>query len=196
MGLFVVGRLAAQHGVTVRLRRTAAGSGTPGITASVHVPGELVVTDRADGTGWPFRLTPAPRANGHLDLADTAVQSGDLPLDWPMPGPTPIFDRMASRWFAEAEASANREWAPAEVDAARLVAATAMEPMEPVEPNRAGLPIRVPGAHLAPGAAQERQQSLPDNGFRDPAAVRENLSRHYHGMRAARRKTNGAAVES
>ena len=201
MGLFVVGRLAAPHGVTVRLRRTSAGASTPGVTASVHVPGKLVLTDRPDGSGWPFQLTPTPRGNGQSALEDTAVQSGDLPLDWPMPAPTPIFDRMASRWFAEPAASANREWAPAEVDQARLVARTALEPMEYAEPTRAGLPTRVPGAHLAPGAAQERQQSLPDNakkdGYRrDPTAIRENLSRHYHGMRAARRKTNGAAVES
>jgi signal transduction histidine kinase len=196
MGLFVVGRLAAQHGVTVRLRRTAAGASTPGITASVHVAGELVLTDRPDGSGWPFQLTPTPRTNGHSELEDTAVQSGDLPLDWPMPAPTPIFDRMASRWFAEPAASANREWAPAEVDETRLVAETAMEPMESHEPNRAGLPTRVPGAHLAPGTVQAREQALLDSGFRDPTAVRENLSRHYHGMRAARRKTNGAAAES
>ena len=38
MGLFVVGRLAALHGVTVRLRATGPGTRHGGVTASVHVP--------------------------------------------------------------------------------------------------------------------------------------------------------------
>jgi signal transduction histidine kinase len=205
MGLFVVGRLAAPHGVTVRLRRTEVGSSTPGITASVHVPGDLVVTDRTDGSGRPFQLTPTPETNGHGLLDEPAVRSGDLPLDWPMPlaAPTPIFDRMASRWFDEL-GSAGREWSPAEVDEARRTAESAVEPVANAALSQAGLPTRVPGAQLAPGAAQSREPSRPDNagsadGFRDPVAVRTNLARHYHGIRAARRATaasDGAAVES
>ncbi|MGN2635885.1 ATP-binding protein [Nocardia takedensis] len=42
MGLFVVGRLAKRHNITVNLRRTAAMAQQPGITASVHLPGTLV----------------------------------------------------------------------------------------------------------------------------------------------------------
>jgi hypothetical protein len=135
-------------------------------------------------------------------LEETVVRSGDLPLDWSISGPTPIFDRMASRWFAGTDAT-NGEWAPAAIDEARLVAETAMEPMAAAEPSRSGLPTRVPGAQLAPGTAQTREPGKQDNGFRDPNAIRENLSRHYHGMRAARRATNnghngnnGAAPES
>jgi anti-sigma regulatory factor (Ser/Thr protein kinase) len=189
MGLFVVGRLAALHGVTVRLRRTAIGTASPGITASVHVPGDLVVTDRSDGAGWPIQLTPAPRTNGHAALDDTAVRSGDLPLDWP----TPIFDRMASRWFDQ-NGSENHDWSPPEVDEARKVAETATVPARAARQGRSGLPVRVPGAQLAPGAVQSREPATPDvpalDGFRrDPGAIRDNLSRHYTGMRAARRRT-------
>lgn len=54
MGLFVVGRLAAPLGVTVRLRPTHPGAKHGGITASVHVPGALVL---ADGLAAP---DPAP----------------------------------------------------------------------------------------------------------------------------------------
>ena len=43
MGLFVVGRLAAQHGLVVRLRSTIAGEPDSGITAGVFVPSELLV---------------------------------------------------------------------------------------------------------------------------------------------------------
>lgn len=42
MGLFVVGRLARRHEVTVRLRTTSALTDRPGVTASVHIPGTLI----------------------------------------------------------------------------------------------------------------------------------------------------------
>ena len=42
MGLFVVGRLASRHTITVSLRRTSTMAQQPGITASVHLPGALV----------------------------------------------------------------------------------------------------------------------------------------------------------
>jgi anti-sigma regulatory factor (Ser/Thr protein kinase) len=42
MGLFVVGRLAKRHTITVSLRRTSTMAQQPGITASVHLPGVLV----------------------------------------------------------------------------------------------------------------------------------------------------------
>jgi hypothetical protein len=43
MGLFVVGRLAQQHGLVVRLRSTVAGEANSGTTAGVYVPSELIV---------------------------------------------------------------------------------------------------------------------------------------------------------
>jgi anti-sigma regulatory factor (Ser/Thr protein kinase) len=43
MGLFVVGRLAAQHGLVVRLRNTSAGERNSGTTAGVYVPAELLL---------------------------------------------------------------------------------------------------------------------------------------------------------
>ncbi|MDZ7887332.1 MAG: ATP-binding protein [Mycobacterium sp.] len=42
MGLFVVGRLAGQHGLVVRLRSTVAGEAHSGTTAGVYVPEELL----------------------------------------------------------------------------------------------------------------------------------------------------------
>jgi signal transduction histidine kinase len=43
MGLFVVGRLAQQHGLVVRLRSTIAGEPNSGTTAGVYIPAELIV---------------------------------------------------------------------------------------------------------------------------------------------------------
>jgi signal transduction histidine kinase len=43
MGLFVVGRLAQQHGLVVRLRSTIAGEPNSGTTAGVYVPSEQII---------------------------------------------------------------------------------------------------------------------------------------------------------
>jgi signal transduction histidine kinase len=47
MGLFVVGRLAAQHGLVVRLRSTVAGEANSGTTAGVFIPAELLLRGSA-----------------------------------------------------------------------------------------------------------------------------------------------------
>ncbi|MGW6701597.1 ATP-binding protein [Nocardia sp. NPDC055049] len=49
MGLFVVGRLAERHGLTVRLRPTFDTARDPGVTVTVHVPVGLIVA----GAGGP-----------------------------------------------------------------------------------------------------------------------------------------------
>jgi signal transduction histidine kinase len=71
MGLFVVGRLAAQHGLVVRLRSTIAGEPNSGTTAGVFVPSELLVGGEApDQFGEPEYGTPADAHAGiHTALA-------------------------------------------------------------------------------------------------------------------------------
>ncbi|MFJ4652748.1 ATP-binding protein [Nocardia sp. NPDC088792] len=63
MGLFVVGRLAKRHHITVSLRRTSAMVQQPGITSSVHLPGSLV--------------SPSPERSGE--------PTGQYPLSGPLP---------------------------------------------------------------------------------------------------------------
>lgn len=67
MGLFVVGRLAAQHGLVVRLRSTIGGEPDSGTTAGVYVPVELL-----DGAGQPGQVSApehpmAPDADARYD---------------------------------------------------------------------------------------------------------------------------------
>ncbi|MGW4636637.1 ATP-binding protein [Nocardia sp. NPDC004415] len=60
MGLFVVGRLAERHGLTVRLRPTFDTARDPGVTVTVHVPVGLIVS----GAGGPVvapQQAPAPQ---------------------------------------------------------------------------------------------------------------------------------------
>ncbi|WP_433682665.1 ATP-binding protein [Nocardia sp. CA-119907] len=59
MGLFVVGRLAKRHTITVSLRRTSTMAQQPGITASVHLPGALVAPP-LDATDPNQRAIEAP----------------------------------------------------------------------------------------------------------------------------------------
>jgi signal transduction histidine kinase len=185
MGLFVVGRLAGLHGVTVRLRPTMTRSGRTGITASVHVPGELIIAD-----GTPARQ---PVVNG--------VSYGSRPTMRPTPAPpaarTPIFERVVSNWFTEnppdtpEPAKWSEAWATA-ADDSRRAAESAVQQAAPAAVSPAGLPTRKPGAQLAPGAALPRQPTAgpeQSSAFRDPTAVRNNLSRHYNGIRAARMRT-------
>ncbi|WP_235022307.1 sensor histidine kinase [Amycolatopsis alkalitolerans] len=173
MGLFVVGRLASLHGVTVRLRPTMTRAGRTGVTASVHLPRELIIAEGSPVNG--SRVPPRP-----------AVV--------PAQGPTPIFDRVVSNWFTEHSGDEPAELAPASrnwvtpADDARRAAESAVHAPASTALSPAGLPTRKPGAQLAPGAALPRP-ARAQAGFRDPAAVRNNLSRHYNGMRAARQRT-------
>ncbi|MTD59457.1 HAMP domain-containing protein [Amycolatopsis sp. RM579] len=181
MGLFVVGRLASLHGVTVRLRPTLSHSGRTGVTASVHLPGELIIADGGPVNGKPVNGATTPPAPVVVP---------------PQPqGRTPIFDRVVSNWFTEHGPDESAESAPPSrnwvtpADEARRAAESAVRPAANAV-TAAGLPTRKPGAQLAPGAALPRTRGgAPTGDFRDPAAVRNNLSRHYNGMRAARQRT-------
>jgi signal transduction histidine kinase len=98
MGLFVVGRLAARHGIRVRLRRTSGGSG---LSALIWVPDTVAESEptqvplngsrrRMSTAGMPaVGSAPAPaKAAAATMLADTVPVS-------PGPAPTPV----SSTWF-------------------------------------------------------------------------------------------------
>jgi signal transduction histidine kinase len=87
MGLFVVGRLAAQHGLVVRLRSTIAGEPNSGTTAGVYVPSELLrrggVPDQFGGGEY---ATPA---DAHAGIA-TALALDEDHEDYPDYSDEPI----------------------------------------------------------------------------------------------------------
>ncbi|WP_318306330.1 ATP-binding protein [Amycolatopsis solani] len=187
MGLFVVSRLAASHGITVRLRPTANRAASAGITASVHVPGVLVQVDLPPRPG-PLAL-PAGSTNGVARPEAEPRWPAEEPAPVPPAGPpTPIFDHMLSHWFAEKPPKARPDGWVSPADQVRQAAEAAVGPTGEPEFTDSGLPTRQPGAQLAPGSAAPRRPPQADPSFRDPAAVRSNLSRHYSGMRAARHR--------
>ncbi|HEX2286972.1 MAG TPA: ATP-binding protein, partial [Mycobacterium sp.] len=78
MGLFVVGRLAAQHGLVVRLRSTIAGEPNSGTTAGVYVPAELLSrAEPTDQFGAPEYGRPADAHAGIVTALALDEDHGD-----------------------------------------------------------------------------------------------------------------------
>ncbi|MBL1077678.1 HAMP domain-containing protein [Nocardia sp. 2] len=71
MGLFVVGRLAERHGLTVRLRPTLDSARDPGVTVTVHVPKPLIVAAGGGLSVPPQAAPPAPAPQGAPQGAGT-----------------------------------------------------------------------------------------------------------------------------
>ena len=80
MGLFVVGRLAAQHNLVVRLRSTIAGEPNSGTTAGVYVRKELLSgADAPDQFGEPEYASPA---DAHAGIATALALDEDHGHNW------------------------------------------------------------------------------------------------------------------
>ena len=126
MGLFVVARLAARHGIRVRLRPASAG----GLTALVWLPDEVISHDSA---------TASPPGMGRFDTAAAAppppATAAGAP-EWP------VADSADSRSAAASAVSAARtpRFAPLRPDLGDTGAFTAIgaEPEPPAAPAESG----------------------------------------------------------
>lgn len=78
MGLFVVGRLAQQHGLVVRLRSTVAGEANSGTTAGVYAPSELVLR-----AGMRDQWDTGPQSNTDVQSRMAAPPVPDETYDYP-----------------------------------------------------------------------------------------------------------------
>ncbi|MGW5386062.1 ATP-binding protein [Nocardia sp. NPDC003963] len=113
MGLFVVGRLAKRHQITVGLRRTSTMAQQPGITASLHLPGLLVSPDTGPDNANTFTadlsMTP-PQLQQTSNLQQ-------LPQLQPPPAPrqlTPVPDLPATdSWTSRTDLPPVRPLTPA-----------------------------------------------------------------------------------
>ena len=94
MGLFVISLLAARHGVTVRLRPTYDRAKQSGITASVHVPGPLVLSD-----GSPQATSAEPAAEPAQQLVPITSGAASGPLALPAVPPIPPGNGSKIGWF-------------------------------------------------------------------------------------------------
>jgi hypothetical protein len=134
MGLFVVARLAARHGIRVRLRPAPAG----GLTALVWLPDE-VVSHSVDGGAPGMRNFEFPGAPGGLSAA--GAQAGGL-----------VAGAMAA--LPVGPNGDDRVGSPAEqeINAARMPKFSSSQAEMPGDASGLG-PRRVPGAGLHPGHA-------------------------------------------
>jgi signal transduction histidine kinase len=191
MGLFVVGRLATQRGLVVRLRSTIAGEPNSGTTAGVFVPSELLVVAGApDQFGGPGYSTPAdahtgvhtaPALDDDHDYTDHLEEPGheytnghyDVPvafLPQRNPGASGISDVPAS--LAEPPAKQPEDAWPAE----ELWPADSM-PAQTAEPAPWGQPLAPrPDVDRAPvdtSAFFASRTQAASNGFPTPPTVEE-----------------------
>jgi signal transduction histidine kinase len=150
MGLFVVARLAARHGIRVRLRPAASG----GLIALVWLPDEAIMHDAADGS-------PGLRQGDTAALGAVIAPLGDG-LFGTNGGTTPGWDT-------------ERSVAAQEVDAARAPRFASLR--ADAEETSLG-PKRVPGAGPRPGQSWASTGPLPtfrtvprpaSNGESEPA---------------------------
>ena len=204
MGLFVVGRLAARHGVRVRLRH----SQSNGISALVWLPETLAEVDTSSSPG-------VLRSRRFVDTG--AYQAASPVLSSPLPSPTTIptvgvqspvgvVRSIGPGWFRRTDKSNGtvedlptaESWTSPADDgfrAARAVASSAVGEM-----SSAGLPRRAPGANLLPGsvsqpagqqadaqaAMEENQQQAATARRRSPEERRSRLSEFQRGAQQGR----------
>ncbi len=208
MGLFVVGRLAARHGLKVRLQQAKSG----GLTALAWLPDAVVIRSAAP-PGWPAGIDPdrGPAERGadarSLRPAPTLedVQARQQPAPVPVPVPAespgeerrlPIYEAVESDWFSDGRkqfggsAADEGSWASA-VDEGWHAAEAAIAPSSSGV-TTAGLPVRVPRANLVPGAISGPQPAAPAPA-RSATAARDRLGGFQRGGSQARSAANAAA---
>ncbi|MET8764781.1 nitrate- and nitrite sensing domain-containing protein [Lentzea sp. NPDC004782] len=96
MGLFVVGRLAARHGITVRLR--APGEGREGLRAFVLVPSELVRAQEQSAAPAQPRHAALPQPKQALAAKQPHVVVKTPNLAPPAPAPAIEHPRESAEW--------------------------------------------------------------------------------------------------
>jgi hypothetical protein len=216
MGLFVVGRLAARHGLKVRLQQAKSG----GLTALVWLPDAVVIRSAAP-PGRPAGIDPdrVPAERGPdarslrpaPTLEDVQVRQRPAPAPAAAPVPAlapapaespgeerrlPIYEAVESDWFSDGRqqfggtAAAEGSWA-SPVDEGWHAAEAAIAPSSSGV-TTAGLPVRWPRANLVPGAISGPQPAAPAPA-RSATAARDRLGGFQRGGSEARTAANAAA---
>jgi signal transduction histidine kinase len=157
MGLFVVARLAARHGIRVRLRPAAAG----GLTALVWLPDE-VISHQAD---------VSPQGTRRFELPWTGAGAGASPAGALAVGRNGAGDGRLSPAEREINAARMPRFSELEADSGELAGGVAAD-----AGRDTGLgPRRVPGAGVHPGMVgrDSPASTSPLPAFGSPAAEAE-----------------------
>ncbi|MFE1596219.1 ATP-binding protein [Nocardia sp. NPDC058705] len=187
MGLFVVGRLAERHGLTVRLRPTFDTARDPGVTVTVHVPVGLIVSGAGGTVVPPHQLqkqqqAPAPdqqrpqpnpqqQPSTMQTRAITRTPGGNVmvTVDPGVSGPTPA----GAGGGLPQRQPGNSMAAGAAQDATEQSSPS----LRPPAPGQANVPQRgklaaanLPKRNLAPGGPQ-RPPAGPGQGEQKPSGL-------------------------
>jgi hypothetical protein len=197
--------LGRRNGSAAPVEWPAVGAGEAGAAAGSGSGPESAGGSRADASAahrtFPAEAADSPARAGTVSRSETtsaALPAADYAVsspDWPTPDWPTAVEEPVEEPAARAETAVVGEWdTPA--DRTRQAAESALRPAVAQRLTGAGLPTRRPGAQLAPGAVVSRGRAQAGGTFRDAAAVRSSLARHYQGMRAARQETAARAEES
>ncbi len=167
MGLFVVARIAARHGLTVRLTDNENGLSAqyPGLTASVTVPANLIAVPRPERAPQP---SPA-RRTGRPEAADGSGRPMYPGLPAALP-PTAAFERVPTATTVPTPtvvAPAATVPPVASVPPAATVPPATMVPAAAVPPAPS-VPATMAEPEPAPGGWYRRHRSVPINWVPDP----------------------------
>jgi signal transduction histidine kinase len=181
LGLFVVGRLARRHGLSVRLQASAG----RGVTATVAVPLRLL----SASVVLPQAATASALGRRVLAAEPLSIESGALargtapaPAGVFLPSVPPAWQDSGGSfaWFGQ-PAVAEEVNASVGVRAEPLPAAEPAAAPVPRQTVRGGLIRRTPGQHLP----AETDDSPTEPIFRDPAAERAALDAFAAGASLA-----------
>ncbi|MEV5958134.1 sensor histidine kinase [Streptomyces sp. NPDC051987] len=186
LGLFVVSRLAARHGIRVHLRTSPYG----GTTAVVLLPKALLHGGPADRAGRP--PTHPEQAPAHAEQAPSRAYPRVADAVLPEPAP-------AGRPALAATSAATRP-APEPAPEPAPPGVTTLRPHRPPhgsEPSDDDLPRRVRQANLAPQLRDPRaEEPVPDRGRdeRTPELVRDRMAAYRDGWVRGGGRQPGRAV--
>lgn len=164
MGLFVVGRLAERHGLTVRLRPTFDTARDPGVTVTVHLPKPIIVAPVGGTLSVPTQAT-----------AQVPTPSQPIPVQ---PNPATMQTRAVTRTPSgnmmvtvdpgvSGSIPTDTEDVEDSVSAEGVIGST-----PPATAAPGGLPRRQPGAATPGGLPQRQPGSVTPGGLpqRQPGA--------------------------
>ncbi len=213
MGLFVVGRIAARHGIRVGLQGAAADRAGSGTTAEIYLPSTVFQGgERPDIRVAEWRTPVSVQRNGLAEAASPVIalprrepgSSGITAAPEPtqssavvahQPGSPDDDDVIYRRMLSEMQGdphdlvdTPDLDWRSVWENGWTLAAEADDKPVESRTAQN-GLPIRQPGERLVPGGGNGT-----DVAVRDPEAVRASISRHFGGVHAGRSHARDAVA--
>jgi hypothetical protein len=176
MGLMVVGRLAARHGVRVELR----GGQRGGTVAEVAIPSALLSWGDPGAPVPTFATTPG--AGAHAANSPSPLFRPGRPPDTAAAGGTDL--RTVNGWFKTAsDVEVIVSWPT--TDAERWAATIEPAAAAATAASPAGLPQRVPQPHL-PDTRPSDGDEYGSNRRLDPASIASAMSAYARGVAGRR----------